>query len=823
MLAVHSDAPLIKRCRQEVLLLAGASIERCLGAACQSLVDAMHDDQSIDAHQGMQDALERLKQCRSFIQSSFPMALDHAIAEALDTTGDEQPKPENDTGERPSEIELALLDDSELSHFVEIARLVQVVQPVVERALSRLDALMSSALDQPVVQPDLDPMRPEVLCRALMRVLDEYSESTEVRRLWLRHLAKSYARELNGLYEAVANLLEREGMPQAQYRVKLTEGGAGPAMVAVVNAEPMAPTMPAGQYPSGAAPVMSAAITRGFPARPMGTAGAQMPEEELSDEEAIRRRRAPMPQMSDLASPGALVPQALLHEFLYNRQLAQQYDVPLPQEYYAAVQRQLAQMAVAPVLPYDEAAQSGALATADHSARAVTLEMLLPLQHWGQQMASPRTRMSTVMELKARAAQISQALGIHVVRALLTQIAADQRILVPIREALVALEPALLRLTLAEPRFLADNVHPTRRFIEEIVQHSLKYNDEFSSKFNIFVAPVRHAIRTLDAITEPSGQDFEHTLEALRARWKALDEAEQRACEQGVRTMEFAQKRQELADKIAWDFSKRSDLAGAPRTVVNFLLKDWSLVIAHAQLTDVRGGIDPGGYLSIVSNMLWSVKCDEILRDLPRLFDVLPRVMAMLRKGLDILGKDTRESQALFDTLLHFHEPALKLRRMHSTLDKNATQEELIAILQLPKRQDLVIPDQLPSPEASTQPWLGRHEREAIGFIDQGPDNSDTSSSAGQPVKLREGDWVNLYFRRKWRRAKLVWISDSGVLYLFVGYGGRMHSMTRQTLEKLLSSGQVRPLEGDTALDEAFKIIATSAKPKRAGMKEDRK
>jgi hypothetical protein len=811
MLAVHSDAPLIKRCRQKVLLLAGAGIERCLDAACQSLVDAAHDDQSIDTHQGMQDALERLKQCRPFIQSSFPMALDHAIVEALDTAGDKQPEPKSGLSELPSETELALLDDSALSHFVETSRLVQVVQPAVERALTRLDALMSSALDQPVVQPDLDPMRPEVLCHALMRVLDEHSGSTEVRRLWLRHVAKSYAKELNGLYEAVADLLEREGLQQAHYRVKLTEGGAGSA-AAIVNAGSMA-TMPAGRHPPGGMPGIPGMISEVSPTGSMEPVGTPIPQEDLADEEVIRRRRAPMPQMSDLASPRALTPQPLLREFLYNRQLTQQYDTPLPPGYYAAVQRQLAQMTAASASLHNEAA--------DHPTRAVTLEMSLPPQQWGQQIASPQARMSVVMELKAKAVQISQALGIDAVRTLLTQITADQRILALIREALVALEPALLRLALAEPRFLADNAHPARRLIEAIIEHSFKYNDESSSKFNIFAAPVRRAIRTLGAIAEPSGQDFDRTLKALQAGWQALDQAEQQAGEQGRRTIEFAQKRQELADKIAWDLSKRSDLVGAPRAVVNFLFKDWSLVIADAQLTDVRGGIDPGGYLSIVTNMLWSVKRDEILRDLPRLFDVLPQMMVTLRKGLDILNKDSHELQVLFDTLLNFHEPALKLRRMHNTVHKNATQEELIAILQLPKEQDLVRPGQLPSPEACAQPWLSRRECEAIGFINDGPDDPNPSSLARQPVKQRQGDWINLYFRRKWRRAKLAWISENGALYLFVGYGGRMHSMTRQTLENLLSSGQVCPLGNDMALDKAFKTIAIHAEPKRIGMQED--
>jgi hypothetical protein len=589
-----------------------------------------------------------------------------------------------------------------------------------------------------------------------------------------------------------------------------------------------------------------------------------------------------MPEMIHLASLRALTPQPLLLEFLYNRQLTQQYDMLLPQNYYATVQQQLAQIAATPMPSFDEVAwlheqtRLRALAAVDRPARVVTPEMPLWSRQWGPQAASPQTRASAVMELKAKATQVSQALGIDAVRALISQIAADQRILAPVREALVALEPALLRLALAEPRFLGDNEHPARCLVVAIVQRSFQYNDEFSSKFKIFAGPVRKAIRALDAMAEPSAQDFEQALKALQTDWQALDQAEQRANERGQCTMAFAQKRQELADSIARDLSQRADLVGAPKVVVDFLFKDWSLVIAHAQLTDMHGEsgrIDPGGYLSIVTDLLWSVKSNQILQDLPRLLDIVPRMVAVLRKGLNMLDKDPREAQALFDILLHFHEPALKLRRMRGTIHKSTTQQELTAILQLPKEQDLVIPGQLPSPEAAAQPWLGQREQEAIGFIHDDPDNSDwawvtrqtalsgktgsgtkafsptventgkidqqnvgtkrmaasvmaSAASASQDTdtqamaraetqltKLQQGSWSDLYSHRKWRRVKLTWISNNGTLFMFMSYGGRMHSMTRHTLERLLRLGQIRPLEGNAALDKTLKAIAVNTLP----------
>ena len=112
--------------------------------------------------------------------------------------------------------------------------------------------------------------------------------------------------------------------------------------------------------------------------------------------------------------------------------------------------------------------------------------------------------------------------------------------------------------------------------------------------------------------------------------------------------MHFAQERQALADKVAWEFSLRSDLDRVPAVVADFLFKDWSLVIAHAQLTDTRGQLDPGGYLAVVTDLLWSVKRSAVLKEPRRLFEVVPGVLQTLRRGLEMLGKEPRETDAFF-------------------------------------------------------------------------------------------------------------------------------------------------------------------------------
>jgi hypothetical protein len=55
-------------------------------------------------------------------------------------------------------------------------------------------------------------------------------------------------------------------------------------------------------------------------------------------------------------------------------------------------------------------------------------------------------------------------MGLEVVRKLVDQVAQDPRLLAPVREAMVALEPALARLALVAPRFFAQEGHAGRRW-----------------------------------------------------------------------------------------------------------------------------------------------------------------------------------------------------------------------------------------------------------------------------------------------------------------------------------------------------------------------
>ncbi|RRD56564.1 DUF1631 family protein [Comamonadaceae bacterium OH2545_COT-014] len=840
MQLIRPHSTLLKRSMHEAVFLASSMVDRSAESARVALEEAERQAAVVAQRMQMGDALIALAKNRARLRTGFPLCVEAAISSALN----ELKKTET---VRPSVIgsleSLSLMAEAEVSRFVESSRLQQTVLPVVEQALSQLDTLMSSALGLPVVRADLNPMRPEVLCGALMEAVGAVPEPPEIHALLIRYLARPFADELNRLYAALTKLLEEKGVQEARYRLKLTEAGGASA------------PQRGGRTSATGAGAAAAGQGGGHAGGPRGS----LP----SDADMARRRRTlPLFDMEQLAQTELAVPRALVREFLYRPQWMAEHDEPLPVGYYEAVRAQIQAQAAEPTAPlpddhelFAEQQRHRALPVVDRPPRPLNAHAVLPRAHWGE-AASPHARTQTLMQLKSKARKVSQVLGLDAVRALVGQVAGDGRVLAPVREAFVALEPALLRMAMHDPRFMGDEDHPARRLVESVAQRSFKYNDEFSEEFEQFMAPVRESVRALGSKPHAGANDFAEHLQALQTRWTEEDHDEAAGREHGLRSMHFAHDRQALADKVAWEFSLRSDLAGVPGIVMDFLFRDWALVIAHAQLTDTRGQLDPGGYLAVVTDLLWSVKRDAALRQPTRLFEVVPHVVQTLRRGLDMLGKDPAESQAFFDALMRYHHPVLRLRRVRSARDAEASGVAPAGVsgleAALPEAFE-PMPLEKCQPQAAEQPWLGRHEREAAGFqdtadsalvpgeetadadtgreaADQPTDTAladahaptlfqhagDLAADAGDQVaesraqlaRLREGDWVDLRVEEQWRRAQLVWSSGNGALFMFVSQGGQPHSMTRRSCERLLHKRHLRIVDAGEVVEQALRNMS---------------
>jgi hypothetical protein len=827
---------LLQQCFQEALSGAPDMLARCADSAIASLQAAEKASREVAQRDRLALAWWGLLQNKIQWGRNFSQHLRDALMAS----------PEANSS-RPALLSesslLSLVEDDAVNESLESARLVHSLMPVLEQQLGVLDALMSSVIGLQTVQSERNPMRPSVFVRALRELMASAESEPEVRALWLRHMGDALGRELQKLYERVALILQRANVQEAGYRVRLVEESGASTR-------------------SGGLSTRSGAL--GGSSRSAGLGGSHASQWQEAGESTRSGHHAPgwasaeqLPPMQTLARMQPGEDHQVFHDFL--RHGGQHFDRHLTPDYYEQVSEELAAIeafAAIPVLDesmiLEQQTQYRDLPVVDRPAREIDISSQLSHKAWGT-YAAAHERSRVLMHLKQKAQRVGQAVGLDLVRTLVSQVASDPLLLGPVREAVVALEPALLRLAMANPRFFNEDEHPARRLIESVAQRSFKFNDEFAPEFDSFFLPVQKAFNELNATATRDPQPFADVLTELREGWEVQDQKELALQDNSLQSIRYAEERQAMADQIAWDLSQRPDVDNAPGVILDFLYGPWALVIASARLADPDGQSDPGGYRKLVSNLLWSVKKEVTLKRPKELFEMIPAMLATLHAGLDMLGKTREETKPFFDALMRLHQPVLGLRRARIRAD--ASHSGAVPLdgsgsmpLETPSSMSMDLDETLPAtpeqrkPRPRAQPWLGKQELEAAGFEDTMPtdygdlmetqvqaraseDDSQAAAlmeeaeledinAATTLMALREGDWVDLYSHREWLRAQLIWASSKGTLFMFVSRGGRPHSMTKRSCERLIASRLLRPVQAQQGVVKKA-LDAMAAQPTR--------
>ncbi len=734
-----------------------------------------------------------------------------------------------------TQASFSLVDDKDVSQAIESSRLLQQVLPAVDHVLAELNKLISTVQGLPNVRAELNPLRPEVFAQTLREMIEAANTAPANASLWLKYMAEPLGRELTRLYERLVNQLELANVQGASYRVLPTPASVGRARGRGGNGSSGSGTGSGGVEGGGA------------------IAG--------SGEEAGAK---PAPEYADLSNYE--IRDELFQDFLFHGGSNAHHG--LTPSYYETVEEELAALQSAPDSGSAPLAESrpGYLSdyedmpAVDRPQRLVDERSQLSPKVWGS-YAKPRERAIVRTQLKKEARQVGQVLGLEVVRKLVNQVAQDPRLLVPVREAIVALEPSLLRLAMVDPRFFSDEGHAGRRVMERVAQRSFKYNDEFSPEFLAFFEPVTRAFNELNGLTIEDAQPFAMALATLEYGWDEQDQLESENRNNVLQALRFAEERQTQADQIAFELSTRADLDKVPGLVLDFLFGPWALAMAHARLADTRNQVDPMGFGSVVPDLLWSVKREVTLKRPAKLIEMIPSLLGKLHEGLALLGQDPRESEPFFEGLMKLHRPVLKLRRLKSQRDAEESGLTSLDSGSMPlEAEELPATPEQRRAKAAAHPWLARDDLDAAGFEDTLPtapgelmplEEEHEKPAAVQAVKaaraalaaaeeidsshaellaeqqacavpalaqgdaerllmsLRSGHWVDLYSRRRWLRAQLIWASTKGTLFMFVSHGGQPHSMTKRSCERLIRERLLRPVDNQGVVAQALDAVAS--------------
>ncbi|MCY7305704.1 MAG: DUF1631 domain-containing protein [Rhodoferax sp.] len=395
--------------------------------------------------------------------------------------------------------------------------------------------------------------------------------------------------------------------------------------------------------------------------------------------------------------------------------------------------------------------------------------------------------------------QLGRQLAEEVVRMMLDHVVQDERVMGPVRVQLRALEPLLVRLAKADPRFFIDRDHPARQLLDRVVQRSLGYDQHDEEGVYGFTACVANAVGSL-LRSAGDAAACAQALNTLERNWFDLAEGRRKQREQERIDREHSEKRLVLAQRFSQALMERFKTAGVPELVAAFLRGPWSQVLAEARLRSPTDAPDPRAYLALVEDLVWSVQPPTIRRDYTRLVRLVPRLLARLNEGL-VLIRYPREPITLFlDALSELHDKVLEdhrraMVRARAAADSRLGEQQDSASAPL-ESQTLV--------DARGPPAVERRAR---------PRNTDAPAHTATNLReLQVGDWVDLALGGEWVRAEMTWVSPNRSLFMFISGAGLAHAMSRRTMDRLQSHGRMRlgsaPAKIDLVLDTAHGILA---------------
>ena len=763
-----------QRIVQIALTQARPLVERVIETTRMSLQARLDSARTPGEHHAMQEARQQLVRLASVMAERYPDALRKALDE--DTAqGDDKPTRSLFT---VNFDDLELMDEAQINDSVERARARQVLVTAVEGPLADLDALVCAAQGLPRVQPEHNPLRPDVFLQALQSVVSQMQVTPQVRHDWMGLMAQALGTELRSLYLAQIDQLKQSGVKPVGYAMRQATG----EVVYVAPAE--------------------AGVSPGFAAdNDLYVASASAGDPLLTLD---RLRRLLLGEFNDAAAPAETHAPANDSQESFADRFAREFEDP------------------AQGLPHIDPPGTDFAMTVP-----AAFEALQEMNQVGQMMerlGTPRTPAApgadghTAAAQRAQVQGLGQALSMEVVALMVDNIARDTRLLWPVQQFIRALEPALMQLALSDPRFFSHKEHAARRLLQDITDRSQAFNSPEAPGFQSFMRSLMHIAGPLATATIDSADDFEQVLQQLHAKWAEKDQALKQERQRAIEALQHAEQRHLLAAQISRELWLLPSMGKVPDAISRFLLGPWAQVMAEARLSAKPGTTDPGRYQELVEALIWSVQPELTRANTGQLARLLPKLLPKLREGLASIDYPADRTEAVFELLMQLHQQAF------TPGPRVAAPAPAAPTSAAPMATPAAEPAQ-PAPLDDDDPWVAPSEARESGYIDisQSPESEGADTAPGAtpsnaaPLQqlpastITVGTWVNLQVAGQWERTQLSWIGSHGNLFLFTSASGRTQSMTLRLLDRLLQQGALQVLAEQTVVDNALNAVAQTA------------
>jgi Protein of unknown function (DUF1631) len=675
--------------------------------------------------------------------------------------------------------DLKLFEEEDLDESIEVARALQEINQQVDDVMVPLDALMSSLLGWITVQPQINPLRPEMYARALRECIVQQVADVDIRGAILSPAAGRMGTLLRKLYAELSSWLKSCGVESAN-------------------------VVQPGQVQSSVAKPSVVGAVGNSVARTLLTL------------DRLRRLLS-----GELDGDAVRKPQDFLHTVPASVVALQDM-----RQVEAMVQRLESKARKAAESPDADAARK----------KAAARMALADGKHLGKQ------------------------LGEEVVRLMLDNLIADDRLLPRVRDQLQTLEPLLLEIAKVDGRFFSDKQHAARQFLDKVTSRSLAFATERDDGYVFFVKSIERSIALLNQKTKDGESEttaFAQVMQQLDTTWAKQDAQERAQREEAAKALLHAEQRNMLAQFLAQEFRANAEGLDIPQMVVDFVCGPWAQVVAESQLRCTDGTSDPQGYQELVAELYWSVQPRVAKRNRRRLVQIIPGMLAKLRQGLKLIEFPPEHITDFFTELIGMHEAALEGGRpksavpelsvsaaaetnefensgMDGALTDRAALEALYAAsdeveTSVPEG-DLALAGHGAAKSGSTANdkqhdgvWLAQREVADAGFLEAEsvmPQDVTAQNNPARPIPAADpvvltaisvGSWVEMMLEGQWARMQLKWTSPHRTLFMFVAHGGKAHSMSQRSIDKLRLQGMIRVVSDGHLVEKALDAVAQTA------------
>jgi hypothetical protein len=763
-----TDAQVFERTVRHTLDQSHRLLERVLESTRLALQTLEDRSRTPGERHGLLEARQQLSRLCFTMAERYPGALRQAMAQ--------------DTLDRHKHTrslftvhfdELELMDEHQIHESVERARAREVLAEAVDAPLAEFNGLACAAQGLPSVNPESNPLRPDMFLQALQTVVGQMQVTDAVRRDWMGPMAQALGAELRSLYAELTAQLQQAGIKPIGFAIRQADGRYAYAPAGSLQGH--SPGF--ANDPAHAAVATAPAMPQGAPVLPPkgGQASPQGQQDALLTLERLRHLL-----LGDLG--GAPAPNRVAD---FAAHFARTFDGPHNEA------ETLPPPDFEPTVP----------------AAFEALQEMNQVDRLMERLGSPR---APIQPPPGAGSGLGQALSQEVVALMVDNIAQDPRLLPPVQQVVRALEPALMQLAVADPRFFSDREHPARRLLQEITDRSLGFDNVQAPGFESFLLALHDNALPLAQATIHSRDDFEPVLERLQQRWAESEAQREQERKRAIESLWRAEQRHLLASRLAKQIRHLPEFDLVPAEIGAFLQGPWSQVLAQARLSNDNGQADPGRYREFVDALLWSAQPEETRKNPARLARLVPKLLARLREGLASIGYPPTELGAFMDCLMRLHQMAFQGTAAPSTGKTTPSPAPASAAAPQGRTPRLEAP-------AEDEPWLAPAEAKESGFMEsfgasgQELEAPDTAPTPSNVPDMAVGTWVDLRVDDQWERTQLTWVGPHGTLFLFTSASGRSQSMTRRLRDRLMAQGALRVVSEHTVVGEALDAVARTA------------